>query len=146
MIDTLIILSYLSTATTILVWAISGVMTGTGKTVYTDTSLKDFNKHWSACRKSSLFFILLCWLAASGKPWDECTLLYLKISDTCLRLAFIWFVSAFARVLFLALAGLLKDRSGKLRLYDYMNKVRLPGFLYGTLFLALSYLLHVESV
>ena len=137
----LTILTYLSTATAIFIWGVSGVMIGIRKAGATEENLKNINAQLSVCRRAALFFMFLCWLVASGKPWSECVGFYREISDVCLRIAAIWFISAFANVIFSALTGLFQGKNGPL--FNYMTKARLSGFLYGTIFLTISYFLHL---
>ena len=138
----LTIFAYSSTGAAVLIWVVSGVMIGIRKADSVDENLKNLNVKLSLCRKATLFFVLLSWLVASSKQWNECVKLYREISDACLRLSAIWFISAFVHIVFSALVGLRQAKNG--HLFNYMNKVHLSGFLYGTLFLIISYMLYLE--
>lgn len=112
--------------------------------VETKTKQIDFmtiNKHIKTCRRSSLVFTALVWLANSFEQRSICIKGYLELSATCLRLGFFWLVYAFVCI---AICILMVSIKKEQVLINHISKFRNSGFIMGAVFLIVSFLLNVK--
>ena len=112
--------------------------------VETKTKQIDFmtiNKHIKTCRRASLVFTALVWLANSFEQRSICIKGYLELSATCLRLGFFWLVYAFVCI---AICILMVSIKKEQVLINNISKFRNSGFIMGAVFLIISFLLNVK--
>lgn len=112
--------------------------------VATKTKQIDFmtiNKHIGTCRRASLVFTALVWLANSFEQRSVCIKGYLELSATCLRLGFFWLVYAFVCI---AICILMVSMKKEQVLVIHISKFRNSGFIMGAVFMIVSFLLNVK--
>ena len=99
------------------------------------------DKHITTCRRASLIFTFLVWLANSFEEQSVCLTGYLELSKVCSRFGYTWIVYAFFCIAMCILMISLKKETA---LIENVSKFRNSGFFMGAVFLIVSFLLNVK--